>query len=97
MSFKVSTVTNGRDAIEHLKKRSAMPKLIILDINMPIMNGNEFLKYKNQILILKDIPTLIVSSDNADCIESAMIQKLKKPINLPEFITKVNELFSKPK
>lgn len=94
MSFKVSTVTNGRDAIEYLKKNSSMPEMIILDIKMPIMNGNEFLKYKNQNPTLKDIPTLIVSSEKAECIESATIQKLKKPINLAEFITKVKECIS---
>jgi len=35
--------TNGSEALEYLKK-AALPHLIFLDINMPVMNGFEFLE-----------------------------------------------------
>jgi CheY-like chemotaxis protein len=91
MNYKVSTVTNGKDAIESLERFSTLPELIILDIQMPIMNGNDFLIYKNQNPALKKIPTLIIASNIEDCIEHELIQKLQKPVDLSDFISKVND------
>jgi two-component system, chemotaxis family, chemotaxis protein CheY len=42
MAFKVDEATDGSDALARC--RGAMPDAILLDWNMPIMNGLEFLK-----------------------------------------------------
>ena len=43
----VDIVLNGRKAIDYLKETDTPPDLIILDINMPVMNGFEFMdEYK---------------------------------------------------
>jgi CheY-like chemotaxis protein len=36
--------TNGKLAIDYLKEKSAFPDLILIDINMPILNGWEFIE-----------------------------------------------------
>jgi CheY-like chemotaxis protein len=35
---------NGEEALHHLKNSKKSPELIFLDINMPVMNGFEFLE-----------------------------------------------------
>ena len=40
----VDTATNGRKALDYLKNVERPPDLIILDINMPVMNGFEFME-----------------------------------------------------
>lgn len=40
----ISEVMNGREAIEYLLHADNMPELLFLDINMPVMNGFEFLE-----------------------------------------------------
>lgn len=62
---------NGHDAIEHIKNNStdnsiALPDLILLDVNMPIMDGwqflEEFMKFESD---LSKLPTIyMISSSN---------------------------------
>ncbi|MDV6167954.1 response regulator [Flavobacterium sp. DG1-102-2] len=61
---------NGHDAIEHIKTNPSgevLPDLILLDVNMPIMNGWQFLEEFNKIsgsLAKKPTIYMISSSNN---------------------------------
>lgn len=41
----VKSVINGQEAIDYLKDSTDIPDLILLDLNMPILNGWEFLEW----------------------------------------------------
>jgi CheY-like chemotaxis protein len=63
----------GRDALEYLKSkqndRDTHPDLILLDINMPGMNGWEFLEEYNKLdeqLQSQAIIVMLTTSDNPD-------------------------------
>lgn len=43
MGFAIEEAENGREALEKCNK--SMPDFILLDWNMPVMDGFEFLKY----------------------------------------------------
>lgn len=89
------TARNGEEAIHFfenllISKDSNYPKLIFLDLNMPIMNGWEFLDTyieKNFHHIFKEIKVVILSStvDPNDIEKSKkypiVIKFLPKPIN----------------
>lgn len=59
---------NGFDAIEHIKKNKGgaiLPDLILLDVNMPIMNGWQFLEEFGKLSDLSKKPTIyMISSSN---------------------------------
>jgi len=42
-NYKVRTASNGEEAIKLIKKE--IPNIVLLDINMPVMNGIETLKH----------------------------------------------------
>lgn len=64
-SLKVVHASNGLDALQVLHKMAEqhnLPCLIILDINMPVMNGRETLKKIKAIEQYKHIPIVMFST-----------------------------------
>lgn len=86
----ILSFTNGEEAISHLgeviNSQESFPDLIILDINMPIMDGWEFLEEFINLkhLIEKDIPVYMVSSS----INPIDIEKAKTYSEISDYILK---------
>lgn len=84
--------SNGQDAIDHIienKNNTAeLPELILLDVNMPIMDGWQFLEEYNNLLTELDKPSTIfmISSSN----DEKDINKAKRYSNI------VKDYFLKP-
>lgn len=95
-SQKVLIFSNGKEAIDFFNQRKfnaeQLPDVIFLDINMPIMNGWEFLEaYSNvRTEVSKTITIYMVSSsvDEKDKLRSKGFIDVKdfivKPLNLTE-------------
>ncbi len=70
----ISVYSNGQDAINYLKvnceNQTSLPDVIFLDVNMPVMNGWEFLDaYKNLKSNLKKAVVIYVVSSSVDEID----------------------------
>ena len=68
-SISIDTAENGEEALDHLNKlnQTELPFFILLDINMPIMNGIEFLVAIKKIEKYSRIPIIIhTTSSNAE-------------------------------
>jgi len=64
---------NGEEALEYLKdENNKKPCFILLDLNMPKMNGIEFLKILKADKALKKIPVVVMTTSGAeqDIVES---------------------------
>ena len=60
-------IGDGEEAIEYLRNEStAKPCLVLLDLNMPKMDGAEFLKIVKADKALKKIPVIILTTSNSD-------------------------------
>ncbi|SFW31071.1 response regulator [Cellulophaga fucicola] len=81
----IKAVENGQEAIDYLKQYQ--PDLIILDINMPIMDGFEFMEYKEDNNYCTGIPIIIVTSSGRPLDKEKalgfvdVIDYLEKPLN----------------
>lgn len=61
-------IPNGLEAIEFLKKLSpedTLPCLIILDINMPVMDGKETLVRIKELETLQEVPVTLFTTSNS--------------------------------
>ena len=74
---------DGDRALELLHNEETIPDYIFLDLNMPRMNGFEFLAAMKKSKILRDIPVIVYSTTS----QLAQIEKVKK-LGATEFFTK---------
>lgn len=83
---------NGEEALEFLRNdKNEKPGIILLDLNMPKMNGIEFLKEVKQDDILKSIPVVVLttSKEEQDRVESFKLSVagyMIKPVDYLKFV-----------
>ena len=83
---------NGEEALEYLRDESKKkPCVILLDLNMPKMNGVEFLKTAKTNEALKKIPVVVLttSEEEQDVVESfnlGVAGYIVKPTNYKKFV-----------
>ncbi len=86
----LKTAINGQEGLKALHESSEPPCLIILDINMPKMNGIEFLRIVKANEEYKKIPVVILTTSNDDkdkntCYSFGVAGYIIKPIDYREF------------
>lgn len=62
----IETAVNGIEALEKLTSAESLPHLVLLDINMPQMNGKEFLKELRSKELYNKVPVVMLTTSNAD-------------------------------
>lgn len=68
-SFEIVEVHNGKEALEYLKQaeqKAALPCLIILDINMPVLDGKETLSIIKNTKEYSKIPTVVFTTSESE-------------------------------
>lgn len=97
------TASNGEEGLAHLRDESAArPSLVLLDLNMPRMNGIEFLEAIKSDGSLRRIPVVVftTSREGADMLRSfdlgvaGYIQKPANPDRLTEVIRTIDLYWS---
>ncbi|MBN1975743.1 MAG: response regulator [Sedimentisphaerales bacterium] len=83
---------NGEEALKYLKDQSnEAPCVILLDLNMPKMNGIEFLDFVKSDETLKYIPAIVLTTSNEECDISGSFKHsaagyIVKPVEYKKFV-----------
>ena len=96
-SALVYVVRDGMEAMEFLRQGNHRPDLILLDLNMPKMDGREVLAEIKADESLKSIPTVILTTsdagaDIAKCYQLQANSYLCKPVEYSAFETLVKSI-----
>lgn len=91
-NYEVATARNGAQALELINK-GCQPKLILLDMRMPIMNGWDFAKAYRQ-LPVKHVPIVVMTAATDASVFASEVKAdsfLAKPFNLDDLLDKVSK------
>lgn len=86
---------DGEEALEYLKNEgNERPCIILLDLNMPKMNGIEFLEVAKADNELKTIPVIALttsesSQDITKCFSLGIVGYIVKPVDYKKFVKAV--------
>ncbi len=92
VSNKLINVSNGKAALEYLRNaENEKPCIILLDLNMPRMNGIEFLEIAKHDEALKMIPVVVLTTskeeqDKVDSFRLSVAGYMIKPVDYQKFV-----------
>ncbi|MFT5242093.1 MAG: CheY-like chemotaxis protein [Glaciecola sp.] len=97
LKHQIIEASNGEDAIDFLEKKEILPDIILLDLNMPKINGIEFLGIIKNDERLKYIPTIILTTSNnqkdlLECYKIGVAGYLLKPLRYEDYVLKIEKL-----
>lgn len=97
LSHKIFEANNGEEAIEILKVKEVVPDIIVLDLNMPKINGIEFLRILKADDYLKYIPAIILTTssnrkDILECYRIGIAGYVIKPLKYPDYVDRITKL-----
>lgn len=102
--YRVSTATNGLLALKALEvlsareeqaareEQSTLPRLILLDLMMPVMDGEQFLRALRKNPRLSPLPVVLLTADShavTQAIRLGANHGLRKPVQLNDLIAAV--------
>jgi chemosensory pili system protein ChpA (sensor histidine kinase/response regulator) len=93
--YEVSTAKDGVDAIEKLHER--VPDLMLLDIEMPRMDGYELATHMKADARLREVPIIMITSRTGDkhrqrAFDIGVDRYLGKPYQEAELLTQIGEV-----
>lgn len=98
LSNKLAHSVNGEEALHYLRdNQNEEPCVILLDLNMPRMNGIEFLKVAKEDEALKRIPVIVLTTSNEerDVVESFKLSVagyIVKPVDYKKFVDAIRTI-----
>ena len=91
---------NGMEAIEKLTSTDQVVDIIFLDLNMPLMNGKQFLRERKKYSSIEHIPVVIYSTsselaDKEETISLGARDFITKPTYIADLVKVLSKFFSK--
>lgn len=92
--YRTVEAENGLVAYNYLKDNVTEISLVLLDLNMPVMDGYQFLEKIQQDEIMKSIPVLVLTGDNdpeeeAGCLQAGAVDFVAKPFNPKVLLSRI--------
>ncbi len=96
LKHKIIEANNGEEAIGILERNDVIPDIIILDLNMPRINGIEFLKILKDDDYLKYIPAIILTTSNnhrdvLECYKIGIAGYVLKPLKYEDYLERIKK------
>jgi two-component system chemotaxis response regulator CheY len=96
LNIQVVEAANGREALERLKEMSP-PDLVLVDWNMPVMSGIDFIRAVRELNIYDPLPLIMVTTNSESehvgiAMEAGANLYIQKPCTLDTLREKIEQL-----
>jgi CheY-like chemotaxis protein len=94
----LTRVENGEEALSYLRQPGqTLPCIILLDLNMPVMGGIEFLQVVKNDAALKRIPVVVLTTsdeqqDKVSSFDLSVAGYIRKPVDYQQFVEAVRSI-----
>ncbi|MCE2740250.1 MAG: response regulator transcription factor [Sphingobacteriales bacterium] len=100
-NYTVVAKQNGKDALEWMQQ-GVIPDVIIADVNMPEINGLDFIRQIRASGFFKNVPLIMLSgnegtSDKIKCLKAGADDYVIKPFNPEELEARIENIFRRIK
>ena len=97
LNHRIIEANNGEEALSILKDKEIIPDVIFLDLNMPKINGIEFLQILKADDYLKYIPAIILTTSNnhkdvLECYKIGIAGYVLKPLKYDDYVDRVRKM-----
>jgi CheY-like chemotaxis protein len=99
-SFSIVFISNGQQVLTYLQNlREHLPCLILLDYNMPVLNGADILEALKKDPRYNHVPKVIWSTSTSEtfrkiCLQAGANEYIIKPSNMTELTEMVRHMIS---
>lgn len=92
----VEFASDGIEGLEKLRSGHPLPSLVIMDLNMPRMDGRAFLQEIKSDPELRSIPAIVLTTSSSEhdirsCYAHLANSYLVKPVGMPAFIEMISQ------
>ena len=94
--YRVLTAVNGQHALDVLHSLTANPSLVFLDMVMPILDGEQFLRALRSTRRFDTLPVVVVSGTLASTELDGAQRAVRKPVSADVLIRLAHEFCGSP-
>ncbi|MEW5819640.1 MAG: response regulator [Cyanobacteriota bacterium] len=98
-NYSIIEAYNGKEAMEKIEVHKHEIDLVLMDLQLPEIDGLDLIKAFKNDSSTKHIPIIVISAhvmeaDMHKAMEAGCCNYITKPINVEEFVSKIDEFFS---
>lgn len=93
--YEVLLASNGEEGLRCLQSSPLKPDLVLLDGNMPVMNGRAFLKIRKDLNLAPDTQIILLSSDLWDTHDATIVRQVPKPFDLNFLLATIESVLNR--
>ncbi len=97
LKHEIIEARNGEEALKLLGVKNKLPDIILLDLNMPKINGIEFLTILKNNEVLSVIPAIVLSTsrnnrDILECYKIGIAGYVLKPLKYEDYVLRIEKV-----
>jgi CheY-like chemotaxis protein len=92
--YRTMTASNGNEALDLVRRRGLRPSVVVLDLAMPVMDGEEFLASQAGDPMLASVPVVVLTAQPRPLDFASVKAVFAKPLDLPSLLSTLRRVCS---